>query len=60
MNPFFADNINGRNASNSLLNLGNSQVAATQAFLEYQHSNILNVDVSYIAIDNSSWLSTAQ
>ncbi len=59
MNPFFAENINGRNASNSLLNPGNSQVAVTQAFLEYQHSNILNVDVGYIAIDNSPWLSTA-
>lgn len=59
MNPFFAENINGDNTNNSLLNPGNRQIALTQAFIEYQYNNILNIDVGYISINNSPWLSTA-
>ncbi len=56
MNPFFANQINGNNVNGSLLAPTNKQIALTQAFVEYQHENIVNVDAGFISINNSPWL----
>lgn len=56
MNPFFASQINGANVNSSLLTPTNQQIALTQAYLEYQYSNIVNADIGYIGINNSPWL----
>lgn len=56
MNPFFASQMNGANVNAGLLTPTNQQTALTQAYLEYQFSNIVNVDVGYIGINNSPWL----
>lgn len=57
MNPFFDGQMNGSNVNSGLLTPTNTQMALTQAFLEYQHSNVVSADVGYIAINNSPWLS---
>ncbi|MDD3266237.1 MAG: hypothetical protein PHC75_03535 [Burkholderiales bacterium] len=33
-----------------------NSVTISEAFIEYQYSNIINIDVGYIAFDNSPWL----
>lgn len=58
MNPFFNSHLNGYNQSMSPFLPSDTQVAVSEAFLEYQHSNVIQADVGYIAINNSPWLST--
>lgn len=55
MNPFFASQMNGKN-STGYLTPTNQQIAFTEGFAEYQFKNIVGVDVGYIAINNSPWL----
>lgn len=56
MNPFYADQINGKHVNDGLLTPTNQQIALTQAYVEYQHSNVINADIGYIGINNSPWL----
>ena len=61
MNPLFANQMNGDATQHSDPNFSiytpsYSQIGISEAFLEYQYSNILNADIGYIAIDNSPWL----
>lgn len=57
MNPFWAGQMNGVNTNSAPFLPANEQVTISEAYLEYQHSNILQLDVGYIGINNSPWLS---
>ncbi len=57
MNPYFANQMNGYNTSASPFLPSNQQVTLAEAYLEYQHSNIFQIDAGYIGINNSPWLS---
>lgn len=62
-NPFYSKAINGdvngqnQNGANFNFMPANQQIALSEAFLEYQYSNIIQADVGYIGINNSPWLS---
>ncbi len=55
-NPWGATNMNGAYTENGLFIPSNSEVNMTEAFLEYQHSNIVQADIGLIGINNSPWL----
>lgn len=57
INPFFATNMNGYNTNASPFLPSDKQVNPTEAFVEYQYSNIVQVDLGLIGINNSPWLS---
>ncbi len=57
VNPFFATNINGNNPNTQAYFLpSQKQVAPSEAFVEYQYNNLLQVDAGLIGINNSPWL----
>lgn len=57
-NPLFAKQINTNpNAYNFNFMPGGQEIALSEAFLEYQHSNIVQADIGWIGINNSPWLS---
>lgn len=57
-NPFFADKINpSTEAQNINFIPANQEVTLSEAYLEYQHRNIIQVDTGLIGINNSPWLS---
>ncbi len=57
MNPFFVSQMNGYNTNASPFLPSNEQVTLSEAYLEYQHNNVVQIDVGYIGINNSPWLS---
>ena len=57
MNPYFVNQMNGYNTSASPFLPSNQQVTLAEAYLEYQYSNIFQIDAGYIGINNSPWLS---
>ena len=57
MNPYFATQMNGYNTNASPFLPSNEQVTLSEAYLEYQHSNVIQIDAGYIGINNSPWLS---
>lgn len=57
MNPFFAAQMNGSNTNAAPFLPSNEQVTVSEAYLEYQHGNVIQVDAGYIGINNSPWLS---
>lgn len=57
INPLFVSNLNGYNTNLSPFLPSNEQVAPTEAFVEYQYRNIVQVDAGLIGINNSPWLS---
>lgn len=57
VNPFFASNMNGYNQNLAPFLPANEQVAVSEAFVEYQYNNIVQVDAGLIGINNSPWLS---
>lgn len=57
MNPYFVNQMNGYNTNSSPFLPSNQQVTLAEAYLEYQYSNIFQIDAGYIGINNSPWLS---
>ncbi len=57
MNPFSSLNgyINNGRAYSAYIPTF-TQITLPEAFLEYQYQNIVNVDLGYVAFDNSPWL----
>ncbi len=56
LNPFFATNMNGSNMKYSPFLPADKQVTPSEAFIEYQFSNIVQADLGWIGINNSPWL----
>ena len=58
MNPYFANQMNPApfSAASNQFQPSNEQVTPSEAFLEYQYSNRVQVDAGYIGITNSPWL----
>lgn len=63
-NPFYSTQINGdangHNVNGANFNFlpANKQVTLSEAYLEYQHSNVIQADIGYIGINNSPWLTS--
>lgn len=58
INPFFVSQMNGSNQKNATFLPSDQEVNVSEAYLEYQYSNIIQADVGYIGINNSPWLSS--
>lgn len=56
MNPFWATNMNGAYTYSAPFLPANPEVNMSEAFVEYQFSNIVQADVGLIGINNSPWL----
>ncbi len=61
MNPFFAEPMNGLATQQGTRDYNiytptYTQVAMSEAFVEYQYSNMVQADIGYIGINNSPWI----
>lgn len=57
INPFYATNLNGNNPVQQAYFLPSlKEVTPTEAFVEYQYRNIVQLDAGLIGINNSPWL----
>lgn len=57
VNPYFDTQLNGSNVLLAPFLPANKQVNTSEAFLEYQYQNMVQVDAGLIGINNSPWLS---
>lgn len=57
VNPFFANNMNGSHVQHSNFLPSTKEVTMSEAFLEFRHQNKVQLDIGYIGINNSPWLS---
>lgn len=60
-NPFLSGNLNPSNIEDQAQGLPiNQQITPQELFIEYQYSNLVQVDVGWIGIDYSPWLTFYQ
>ncbi len=58
MNPFFDRKLSHGNEFSNDLMPTDKQIALTEGFVEYQYKNRVGVDVGYIGINNSPWITS--
>ncbi len=57
-NPYFSEALNGTNVNSALFMPASKQVAASEAFVEYQYKNIVQADIGLLSVTSSlsPWL----